>query len=238
MKELKPIFIVLFVALVIGFFAQVKYIDTLKKEQKQVSGYLQIASDTLKYYRDKSKIEHARAESQIIDAKAVELIYQDTLDKLGKLYGVSKKDVQGWSNMALFYKGKFETELHNTKIIQIHDTINGRDTIIASNALEASYHDSTIAANIWLNGNDITVDWTVVDSIELVQYSKKMHWYGGKKFYIDGHAHNKSCHINGLQNVEIQGKEPSRIGVSVFGGLDINLKPTIGVGLSYSIIRF
>ena len=122
--------------------------------------------------------------------------------------------------------------------------VQGRgEVVINANLEEIDFPIVATKQDDWFNGRvDIYKDRSVWDAVfkNEVHFAieKKKRGFAGIKgieYQVKAVSLNPYSNTEELRGLTIQDK-PSRLHLGVFTGVDINLKPTLGIGLSYSII--
>ncbi len=173
------------------------------------------------YTYDQYKTEHARKEVIESDLKTVKITEARELDEASQRLQVKERQIEGLQKVVAKVKGSFSTKV-------IHDTVG---TVIVE------YKDSNLTATARVVNDDVQVDYSINVPIHLTQYWKRPWFLGKKTHYADAYSTNPNAHITNLKSIKIS-KEPGRFGIGPFFGIGYDLKPTFGISLQYSLIRF
>jgi hypothetical protein len=215
---------ILFAATVIVAVFAIRGCVTAHKAIDQAMANGAHQSDTVaQHWYDRWKTEHSEKVAIQGTLQAVELTNMAQLDEATKRVQIQRRQIEGLQKVVATVKGRFTTTV-------IRDT----------DRVYIAYQDSTISAMATLTGDSVNVDYDVTVPIYLTQYWRRKWLFGRKTHYVDGYSSNPNAHITNLQSVRINAKEPGRFGVGPYVGVnyDRGFKPSIGICLTYSLIRF
>ena len=191
-----------------------------EKNALQVSSFnAKHANDSVKYWIDKSGIEHAQALE--MEGKYDELAnsYAGDMDAAAGRLQIKDRQIDGLQNAIANVKGGFSVKV-------IHDTT----------AETFYYRDSSMQETATITDDTAHVSYDVTVPVHLTQYWHRTWLFGKKTHYVDGYSENPDVHITNLQSVRIL-KEPGRWGLGPYIGVSLN-GPSLGIALTYSLIRF
>jgi hypothetical protein len=230
MKFLKKItvadilFFVVLLALCFAIFYTCNHTGAINKD----AGVQNVKEVPVTYYRDKKGIDHAEKPVAVLNNKQVDQHYQYIIDSLIKLIPAKKKNIETITDIALQTKGSFEPTI-SYKIL---------DTCVSK------YPESVVYEDKWLSlkGDIATKKFTysIKDSITAVTYKKRVSLFK-KELYENIFSSNPNAVISGITSVKIDQAKPIKFGIGLQIGYSWNgssFKPTVGIGVSYNIIRF
>jgi hypothetical protein len=228
MKQYTSYLIIALALFVAAIFATVAY--DLKTKLNRFHDAVSASSDSVRYWRDRTGQEHASKKLAQADYEQLIDLYRHDIDSVSARLSIRPKQITGIGEASTNDSGRFISVLTP---VYIHDTV---EKSAPRKAYVFSHSDRwlTIRGEI---DTDVSINYLVRDSITITTYWKRK-WFGGKKeYYIDGYSANPNCSVYGLTGIKATDKSPSRIGVGLFAGVGYNLKPTVGVGVYYSLFN-
>lgn len=195
-------------------------------------------NDSLSYYKDKTGRDHARI--SVIDALGIEdLLHLETKDttilKLQKLVSEYKPNiVKGGSATILKTVTKYDTVF-----------IRERDTIYKTLEIMDSVSNKWISAKFGFSGNKTLFSLKIINDYSVIIGSHKTGFFKPKKFFIDVVDNNPYSKVKSLRTYQRVSNVKSKFGIGPFLGYGIGFSggrfvtaPTIGIGVTYSLISF
>jgi len=186
-------------------------------------------------YTDEGGTVHTENEvAQAADIEGINNYYQGIIDSLMKVIK-NKPKAPAVQNLVLAgteTNGSFKPKIDTVYL----DTNHYEAPIYTIN-----YKDKWLQLKGYVNADS---PWTylVVDSIGLVTYWHRKHWYSKKQLLIDGFSFNPNTHLTGLTAIKLNAAQPKKWGIGFMVGYgvgrDFTLQPFVGVGIQRNFIRF
>ncbi len=195
--------------------------------QKEIKTEIQSAPQAVSHKSDKSGVDHASIEDNVVSPTTADIVYGVLLDSIAKINRINAKQIVEISTYKLSksgsFKGKADTvTIHDTLITTIHlqgDNFTGEGEI-KNNVITGSFHLNKIELN-------------------RLRYWKKKWLLGTPRFYEDLSSADTTIHIDSMFNIRIKEAEFSRWSLGAFVGYDvINQKMGAGVALNFDLLRF
>lgn len=200
--------------------------------QTEVDSYRSLAESSqkeVKYWKDKDGLSHARAQSAEATTKAILEFQKNEIKDLQKQIGGLNKNLSNLNN-------------YITTGVKTSDTIfvTLRDTISVGNIRKRlfTYTDEWSRIDGEIDSIGLRLSYEVRDSLTFVSYYKKQGLFKPKKLFIEGISYNPHTRITGLKNIQVAQPRRKRFGIGPYIGLDVQGKPSIGIGLQYNIFTF
>lgn len=184
----------------------------------------EIKEKPVTHYRDKDNIEHAEKPVVTADVSGINAFYDHVIDSLKKVIKAKDKDIKALA------AASFSTTSTFTPVISYPDSSKA-----AIPAIEYSDKWLSIKGNA---GGPWT--YSVRDSLTFVAYTKRTGLFK-KELMLNAYAQNPNTHIAGLTGISVYKEKPNRFGLGLQLGYHWTgekFAPTIGVGLSYNLIKF
>ena len=181
--------------------------------------------DTTSYSWDQYQSEHATNQILKGDMEIEKAAHAKDIAGREKRLKIQSKQITEFQTIVAHTKGK--TPLHDTFYLNADN-----DTV------KEFANDGDFSAEV---ENDNTIAYSFNITLNRTNYWKRSWLLAPKKYFADVYSPNKDVHIVGFTNGSVLAKEPSRIGISAFGGMvyDGNsIRPAIGAGITYTIFRF
>jgi hypothetical protein len=202
-----------------------------KSKQKPASGNTTLVVKPPTQYTDDGGTVHTET---AVDIEGINNYYQEVIDSLVKVIKAKPK-VKAVQNVALIgteTNGSFKPKI---------DTVYLDTNHYESPTYIINYKDKWLKLKGYVN-IDSAWQYQVVDSIGLVTYWRRKHWYSTRELYIDGFSFNPNTHLTGLSAMKLNEAKPKKWGVGfmVGYGLGKNLQPQpfVGFGIQRNFIRF
>lgn len=196
--------------------------------------------DTIKYYKDKTGLEHA-TNTVLTASHASLLLSLKTTDSLVKELQQRVKE--------------YKKELKNggsVTVIRTTDTVYKNTNTTVSFPVKDSckpeykttFKDKWIEYNIKANYDTISLEYKANHNFSVVIGEKRNKWYKKKYPFVDVSDENTYSKIKGLRAFEVKNNTKSRFSVGVqlgYGSNLLNLKggffPYIGIGGQFTILK-
>lgn len=193
----------------------------------------QINLEQVKIWKDKYNKEHFLLEKERLNKE----VFERQADSMARLLNIKSKQIKQVSHI------KTQVVL-SEKLKTIYKT----DTIkIGEKSQVINYTDFTFKDN-WIDirgnvGKNDSIYIKGSDTLIRVDYVKRKWLLGRKRYYTDFSNKNPYIHIKGLKEVELVRKRENWsvgpfVGIGLIYGHKVEFKPTVGVSLQYSLIRF
>jgi len=229
--EVKALIFVFFVV----FASFSAYRIGVNKHVSDLNQVLAEKSDTITYYKDRNNHEVARRIAAETSAKLIARWYPERVDSIKKEYGIRLKNLQSFYKVNSTSQGSADVALTDTTIV-IEKPGIPNDT---SHVKVFNYYDQWITLSGTVFGDHIKPVWETRESIDLVLHRKRKGLLGPKELLVDARSSNPHSHITNLESINIGSERLKPFGIGVFAGYDpFTGRPTIGVGLNYTFIRF
>ena len=217
----------------------------LKRELKEKTNLIISLNDTLKVWKDKDSLSHAKI--QILETSDLRDFINlksnnKEIQKLQKLVEKNKNKLDEKSSVTIFEVITKISDKIPTKIDTIY--IQKKDSVIKRTII---YYSSFNLGN-WVKGfTKITEDSTLIDLSIRNEYSviigkESQGWFKSKKSFVEIINENPYSETKSLRTYRVQSKGDKKISVGPFIGYGITnnlqFQPFIGVGIQYSLIKF
>lgn len=225
--------VILSIVVLIVLFSLVKSCQT--PEHTPVTGNTTFVVKPPTQYSDAGGTVHTETTvAQAVDIEGINLYYQGVIDSLVKVIKAKPK-VAAVQNVALV--GTETSASFKPKI----DTIYIESSKLKPPMYTINYKDKWLKLKGFVNA-DSAWQYRVTDSIGLVTYWRRQHWYSKRELLIDGFSFNPNTHLTGLTAIKLNAAQPKKWGVGfvvAYGvGKDLTLQPFVGVGIQRNFIRF
>lgn len=216
--------ILIMILLIVGLSLSIQKCQTIKHEYKN---NIEVLTDTIHYYKTKDGKQVANIHAYESDLNTLKILNKDLYKQIDNLKIKNKiKDI-------VYINTDIVHELHDTTYTIQYDTI-----------YKGFYHtfDFTdryreLTGNIRYNNDslNINIDKDIVHADYTIAVDKN------NKVYIT--SDNPYVRYNNISGFTIPKKRTKRFGIGPQIGVSYNIKdnsisPTIGIGLSYSLIKF
>lgn len=188
-------------------------------------------SDTMKTYKDKEGLNHSSIR--------VSTLSQSDLNQLqpGLLKEISRKTTVKPSGIKSYINAASETTQELRTYTIIHDTVYAGNDFAPS----FKYHDKWIDIEGELLEDTVNLKYTIRDSLWFVTYWKHSGLFN-KNLLIDGYSSDPNTKLTGIKAISLD-KENNPVRLSLGPVLSMSLqngqvKPTLGFGIQYNLIRF
>lgn len=194
---------------------------------------VKVSVDTTSHWIDVYNEEHAKNIALQEDAKTANELHGAEIKKAANDIRVRDKQIEHLQQIVVQYKGGFISQIDTSNI---KGDTSGR----------FDHKDQYSSFSGVVVGSKAAVKYSITIPVELTAYWKRSHTflgigYGRIEHYIDGHSANPNAHLDSLQDVRILQKQPSRFGIGPYVGVSLTdnyFKPSVGIALTYSLIRF
>lgn len=240
-SSFKNILLFVLIVLVIYFMATCSKHQGEIKELKRVE---ELQKQEVEHYKDQADRDHATVQVISSSAAVIEKAFSRKLDSVAEVYDIKKKNIQEYIEVAFKAHGSGTGAITKpTEPTVVHDTIDGVvriDTVDSKLDLDDGF--LTLHADIYKTGK-YGYDYFYSDSLMAV---KRVEKYGflklRKRTIFDLAFTNKNAYIIGLQQFEKESPlEHKRFGIGPFvgyGWLGNKFGISVGIGLTYNLIRF
>ena len=224
MKITNTIIIALLIGVAVFFMQQCRYNAEIGK---QVAASVKMHRDTITQLRDANGIMHSRIQDDIIEHGTFQILYEDSVQKLAELLQIKSKQIEGLEHVAAQKRTSYSMPVnwngiksgsfsYSSPYIKLSGTIDSEKLAITD----------TISVSV-----DITPFWQRKNKLFGIRYGKIQH-------FVDVSSPDPDVAITNIGRVTIKAKEPGRFGVGPYVGIDVAGKPSVGISLHYSLIRF
>lgn len=168
------------------------------------------------------------------DIEGINLYYQGVIDSLVKVIKAKPKvaAVQNVAFVGTETNGSFKPKI---------DTVYVDSSKFTIPIYTINYKDKWLKLKGYINA-DSAWQYRVTDSIGLVTYRRRKHWYSKRELLIDGFSFNPNTHLTGLTAIKLNQAQPKKWGIGFtigYGvGKDLTPQPVVVVGLQRTFIRF
>lgn len=191
-----------------------------RKSKAVISYAAKHTSDTDTHWFDQYKSEHDKRVAVEGSLNELQVSYEADIDTATKRLQIGKRQIEGLQNLLANATGNFTA-------VVIHDT----------DVQKFYYKDSSIQEHAVISDDTAHISYDVTLPIHLAQYWHRPWLLGKKTHYVDGYSDAPNVHITDLKSIRVGGKEPGRFGVGPYVGISLN-GPSIGIALTYSLLRF
>ena len=181
--------------------------------------------------------DHATQEEAAISSAAARMLHRDQMDSIARMHNIKPRDIISYRDIYIN-----DTGLVNALIDSLN-RLKGKGIVVAGKTVDTVERSFEYADNyIWMRGlvgkKIVQVSYDLDDTLNLVTYSKKKWFLGRKRLYFDASLQNPNAYIRGMQGVKIAERLPGRFGIGPYIGIGTNGRPSAGLALTFSIIRF
>lgn len=201
----------------------------LKSKNKQLTGIVAEKNSEIEYYKDEKGNDVARILAVEAERDLLEMAYMDELKKVDEL-NIKVKNLRSLTTSTT------ETIITDTLKIYIKDS----SLVTPIQYFEKEDEWITLNGAIYPNGY-LGFSLEARDSLTYVTHWKRNGLFKAPSLTVDARSLSPYTKILSLQNINVQPRKASRIGVVIYGGYGVGssgLSPQIGVGVGYNIINF
>lgn len=228
MKNSIIVYVSFGILLLLGFHAVNKLFNP-DKTLTNIERIVQIRDDSISYWKDKYNQEHAEKRIAQGQIEELQLVYGPLIDTVKEMLGIQASAIKNLSAVGITNSGQITARV---------DTYY----VDSTRHLAFNYNDK------WLDIKGSLSDlarlkYTSRDSLIVTAYTKKKGFLGlGKReTYIDAYSLNPNSRITGLTGLMVLKERQKRFGLGPFVGIGWSgngIVPTVGIGLSYDLIKF
>lgn len=225
MKDFGYRFLIIVLLVLIAWLA-IRSCGRKDKELSTRDSIAEIKADSTQYWKDAAGREHASRQVAIGDLASVKAVYRREVDSLKKILKIHEKDIQAFTALSLQSSG--------TVIPKVDTVIIPGDT-----SYRLQYDDKWLTLRGQV-GRQSFIQYQVRDSIVFTTYSRRVGLFK-KETFMDGFSLNPNSHLAGIMSVKIAAPPAKRFGVGPYAGYGWDgqrWKPTVGVSVHYSLIKF
>jgi len=213
----------------------------LRKHGAEVTQYqslLEADKDTITYHRNKAGQAVAESAQAQVSLTLYKQTHEADLKRITKDFGIRADQLQSYVKASLEARNEGVSEV---KTIHHYDTIRG-DTVtessfdIADKYLSLHGDTKTQPGQPWLKVN---WDYSYRDTITIAGIVRRKNLFAKQHYFVDAILQNPKSQVTSLKGVEIKDFRDKRFSV----GPSVIYDPfsntfRVGIGISYSLIRF
>jgi hypothetical protein len=215
---------------------------------KNYKELIKTQNQTVKQYKDENGSLHSQIKIFQTRKENMELFYGKQIDSLAAILNIKQKQLTDVLIIAKKTDGKFKVKI-DTIIVKRTDTVVEGSDFDFTFALDTTYNVEYADKWIDFRGKYSTVEekftgeYKTYDSLTFVTFYKRKGFLnlGKKEWYLDVSSANPNSVITNVKNFKIVDERVKRIGIGPYIGVSVGdnlkLKPQVGVGLHYSLIR-
>ena len=238
MKWIRVVFIViLMVIIAILYFTNISY----QKEAKENANLVISLNDTLKTWKDKDSLSHAKV--QIIETERTKdfLSLQSKDEEIIKLQKTVKQYEKQIKNQGSVTNFASETKII-TKDSLVTDSVCGKCSFYFSNSNPWFSVDASIYPTKTSNQLNLSLDLKVKNEYSVIVGEEKQGLFKKPKPFVEVLNHNPYSETENLKTYQVSNNVRVKrfgIGPNISAGLDgKGFSWFIGIGLQYNLIRF
>ena len=193
---------------------------------QQVNGLL--SQDTfnayqIHYWQD----EYGREHGAVQQLELSNGLLADSVRNLAKLIGKEPKQIEGATDVKATTVNDYSVHLQP----------------LADGSSYFDYHTPYKHVYGTLHGDTLKVTDTSKIDIQLTYYWQRAHkllWfrYGRIGHFVDAYSLDDSMRRVTVASMRVKPKKPGRIGIGPYVGIDLYGRPSVGMSIQYSLIRF
>ncbi|CAB4126478.1 hypothetical protein UFOVP74_32 [uncultured Caudovirales phage] len=177
----------------------------------------------IRYWADEYGREHSTVQQLQVDNG----LLADSIRSIAKLEGVKPKQVEGATDVQAITINDYQVHLHT-------GTDGNKYGSFTTGFKHVAYE---------LEGDTLMVKDTGKIDIALRYYwrrpNKFLFWrYGRPEHYCDAYSTDDSMRRITVASMRIRPKQPGRFGAGPYVGIDVLGRPSVGMAINYSLIRF
>ena len=238
MKWIRVVFIaILMVIIAILYFTNISY----QKEAKENANLVISLNDTLKTWKDKDSLSHAKI--QIIETERTKdfLSLQSKDEEIIKLQKTVKQYEKQIKNQGSVTNFASETKII-TKDSLVTDSVCGKCSFYFSNSNPWYSVDASIYPTETPNQVSLSLDLKVKNEYSVIVGEEKQGLFKKPKPFVEVLNHNPYSETESLKTYQVSNNVRVKrfgIGPNISAGLDgKGFSWFIGIGLQYNLIRF
>ena len=238
MKWIREVFIaILLVIIVILYFTNINY----QKEAKENANLVISLNDTLKTWKDKDSLSHAKV--QIIETERTKdfLSLQSKDEEIIKLQKTVKQYEKQIKNQGSVTNFASETKII-TKDSLVTDSVCGKCSFYFSNSNPWFSVDASIYPTKTPNQLNLSLDLKVKNEYSVIVGEEKQGLFKKPKPFVEVLNHNPYSETENLKTYQVSNNvRVKRFGIGPNISVGFNDKGFswfIGIGLQYNLIRF
>ena len=238
MKWIRVVFIaILMVIIAILYFTNISY----QKEAKENANLVISLNDTLKTWKDKDSLSHAKV--QIIETERTKdfLSLQSKDEEIIKLQKTVKQYEKQIKNQGSVTNFASETKII-TKDSLVTDSVCGKCSFYFSNSNPWFSVDASIYPTKTSNQLNLSLDLKVKNEYSVIVGEEKQGLFKKPKPFVEVLNHNPYSETENLKTYQVSNNVRVKrfgIGPNISAGLDgKGFSWFIGIGLQYNLIRF
>lgn len=201
-----------------------------RKEQKigELGSVIDAKNAKIAYYVNKLGEEVASKVVAEASLETLKITHKEELESITKRFNIKLRNLAA----AATIETVTTDTVYVTKVVQ--DSVQNPVTTYSyeDNWISFELRDSEIG--------DPVFTWTAYDKIDIAASWKRRGLFKSKELYVDVVSSNPHVRVTGLNSLRVTNKK-TPFGISFVAGYGIagnGLSPFIGVGASYTIIRF
>ena len=214
-------------------------IGKLRNNLKEKEGLIEAINAEMIVWKDKDGSNHSKI--QVLETQ-----------NLKDFLSIQSKDssIAELQRLAKQYKGKLKEGSSITTIKGETTISDSAPTIVSFTETQQSkdtiYPTYTSHFNLqgWVTGTTVanrdltTLDLKIRNEYSVVVGREKQGLFKPRKPFVEVINKNPYTETKSLRTYQVSIKSPKRWAVGPFAGIDYHLEPTIGIGITYGLIRF
>lgn len=182
--------------------------------------------DTTRHYEDEAGRTHGVTRVAEADPVSLRAIYP-FMDSVLRTLDLQGKQLQVLTAASTKTEGTFRPK--------VESIVKGDKTV-----QRVSYKDKYLDLEGIVSDTPL-FKYSIRDSLLFTTYTKKKWLLGRKETFIDAYSPNPASKIENLTGLRVSVEKPKRFGIGPYIGFGYNgqeWKPSVGLSLQYSIIKF
>ena len=224
-------------ALILGAVAVVQSIRIKQKsiEVKNLQGIITDKDSEIKVWRNEHGELVAQNERKQMTIDQFSKFYNEHLLKVSRDFDIKQSQLK--RELQEYIQAGFSAHNSGSSVVNNHYHYDSakRDTVRAQ---EFSINDGYLSEKVTIVPGKALWDYTYTDTLTAIGRRHKKWLFGKETFLIDAKLSNPKSGITSLHNYEIKEFRDKRFSVGPALIVDIQGRPVLGFGVSWSLIRF